>query len=324
MENFNLVEIISQYGDNDKARDLIERLRWPNGPVCPHCQSTEAYKLTGKPESKKPARKGLYKCKACRKQFTVTVGTIFEDSHIPLGKWLVAIYLMSASKKGVSAHQLHRMLKMQYKSAWFMAHRIRHAMTLEPLASLLTGVIEVDECYVGGRYRGTKRGHPVPGDRTKTPVIALVQRGGKVRAKVVHRITANTLRSHMKENLDPSATVMTDELRLYRKIGREYARHGVIKHGDKVYASGDVTTNTVEGFFSLLKRGVNGVFHHVSPEHLDKYVAEFEFRYNERKTSDGTRAAKAIEMTAGKRLMYKNPVSKKGQGFAGDDGTVAP
>jgi transposase-like protein len=315
VENFNLVEIIAQYGDNDKARDLIERLRWPNGPICPHCACAEAYKITGKPDSKKPARKGLYKCRTCRKQYTVTVGTIFEDSHIPLGKWLVAIYLMCSSKKGVSAHQLHRMLKMQYKSAWFMAHRVRHAMTLEPMATMfsemLDGTVEIDETYVGGKPRG--RGDNKRGRGTKkTPVVALVERGGRARARVVQRVTAKEIRKHLKGNVLPTATLMTDELKVYTKVGREYARHGVIKHNDGVYVQGDVTTNTVEGFFSLLKRGINGIFHHVSEKHLPKYVAEFEYRYNQRKIDDGTRTARAIEMTGGKRLMYKQPIAKNG------------
>jgi transposase-like protein len=252
VENFNLVEIITEYGDNDKARALIETLRWPNGPVCPHCKSTEAYTLTGKPDSKRPVRKGVYKCKACRKQFTVTVGTIFEDSHIPLGKWLVAIYLMCSSKKGVSAHQLHRMLKMQYKSAWFMAHRIRHAMTQEPLATMLGGIVEADELYVGGRPRHKAKGKRGPTGH-KTPVVALVERGGRARAAVLDRVTSANIRTHIKANVDPKATLMTDELKVYTKVGREFPRHGVIKHNEGIYVKGDVTTNTVEGFFSILR-----------------------------------------------------------------------
>jgi transposase-like protein len=310
MENLNLVQIIAEYGDNDKARELLESLRWPNGPICPHCKAAEAYKLRPKPTSKRPGREGLYKCKSCRKQFTVTVGTIFEDSHIPLGKWLVAIYLMCASKKGVSAHQLHRMLKVQYKSAWFMAHRIRHAITAEPLATMLSGVVEADETYIGVRRRGAGPGRPGPGDPKKTPVVALIERGGPARAKVIASVTAPNLREHIEANVDPQAMLMTDELRAYKRIGRQFKRHGVIRHKDGVYVKGDVTTNAAEGFFSLLKRGINGTFHHVSPVHLHRYVAEFEHRYNERKVSDGGRIAKTIEMTAGKRLMYKEPITR--------------
>lgn len=192
-EDLTLFTLAQQYSDNDKARQLLESLRWPNGPVCPHCQNDGAtkgiYTLTPKPTSKRPSRKGLYKCAACRKQFTVTVGTIFEDSHIPIGKWLMAIFLLCSSKKGMSAHQLHRMLDITYKSAWFMAHRIRFAMGEGPLAELLSGTVEIDETFVGGK--GDQRTKHL----RKTPVVALVQREGKVRTKVVASVTQRNLRS---------------------------------------------------------------------------------------------------------------------------------
>jgi transposase-like protein len=190
-EELNLIKLASEYSDNDKARDLLESLRWPNGPVCPHCKSEKNYKLT--PRSSDPTkgvRKGVYKCANCRKQYTVTVGTIFEDSHIPIGKWLMAIFLVCSAKKGMSAHQLHRSLGITYKTAWFMAHRIRYVMTEGPLAKMLEGAVEVDETYVGGKDRGGLRGR---GSRKKTPVVALVSRDGEVGTKAVDRVTAKNL-----------------------------------------------------------------------------------------------------------------------------------
>src|SRR5688572_9978939 len=181
-EDLNLVKLAQEYSDNNKARELLESLRWPNGPVCPHCandgKAKAIYTITPLAESKRPARKGLYKCGACRKQFTVTVGTIFEDSHISIGKWLMAIFLLCSSKKGMSAHQLHRMLDITYKSAWFMAHRIRFAMGDGPLAELLKGTVEIDETFVGGK------GDIESKHLRKTPVMALVERGGSVRTRV--------------------------------------------------------------------------------------------------------------------------------------------
>src|SRR5437868_3251685 len=179
----NLSELAKYFSDEDAARGLLEEMRWGRNPACPHCGGLDPYKLTPKPESKRPGRKGLYKCKACRKQFTVTVGTVFEDSRIPISKWLLAIHLIGSSKKGMSAHQIHRNLGISYKAAWFMMHRLRYAMKQEPLSDLMKGTVEVDETYVGARSkRGTRRGRPGP-DSHKTPVVALVERGtGRVRA----------------------------------------------------------------------------------------------------------------------------------------------
>jgi transposase-like protein len=285
--------------NEEQARDYLESIRWPNGPVCPHCQGTNAAKLEGK-----STRPGLYKCKTkeCRKQFTVTVGTIFERSHIPLRQWVIAFHMMCASKKGVSAHQIHRNVGCTYKTAWFMCHRIRHAMKQGPMAEKMTGVVEADETYVGGKNRpGSKNGRGTK----KDPVFALVERGGEVRAHAIPRITADTLRPHIEANVDKSATLMTDENKSYIKLGRQFARHGVIKHKDKTYVKGDVTTNTIEGFFSLIKRGVYGTFHQVSAEHLQRYVDEFAFRYNHRKTDDGKRREAALRAAEGKRLTYR-------------------
>ncbi len=307
LDTVNLSDLAFHYSDEDKARGFLEALRWPNGPVCPHCGSAKgAYKLTAKPTSKKPGRAGLYKCKDkdCRKQFTVRVGTIFEDSHIPLSKWLMAIHLLCASKKGMSAHQLHRMLGVTYKSAWFMAHRIRYAMTQEPLHSKLTGVVEVDETYVGGKARhGSSRGR-----MDKPPVVALVQRGGEVRAFPMKRVTEENLRQAIRDHVDPSSRIMTDGHYGYRKVGEEFAEHQFVSHDRNEWVRGDAHTQTVEGYFSLLKRGIVGTYHHVGDEHLHRYVNEFSFRYNARKITDGERAARAIRGAEGKRLMLKEPV----------------
>jgi transposase-like protein len=328
------------FQDEDKAREYLEAARWPDGTVCPHCGLVgEAYKLTpkikevdltAKPQLKSEAtkrirkpRKGLWKCAGCRKQFTVTVGTIFEDSHIPLHKWLLAIHFVCASKKGVSAHQLMRMLDIkQYKSAWFMAHRIRYAMTQEPLASKLSGVIELDETYIGGRrrnppmaikagQRGIDRPSPFAG---KAAVLSILQRGGKVRSQHMDRVTADTLKSAIRETCSDDAHLMTDTARAYSGFSKPW-KHSQVNHSANEYVRWEdgvcVTTNTIEGFFSILKRGVNGTFHHVSKKHLHRYLAEFDFRYNGREMTDGERSAEALKGFNGKRLMLKDPVAKK-------------
>jgi transposase-like protein len=279
----NLAVFASKFADEDAARAYLEALRWPEGPACPHCGGCEVYRLMPQAGSTKPGRKGLLKCKYCRKQFTVTVGTIFESSHIPLSTWLMAIYLLCSSKKGMSAHQLHRMLKITYKSAWFMCHRIRYAMEQPAMQEKLTGIIEADETYVGGKRTTGKRGRPGPGE-SKAAVFALVQRGGKMRAMPVARVTAENLHAILKENVDKSARIMTDDLNVYDGLDDHFASHETVNHTRKEYARGDVTTNAAEGFFGIMKRGINGMYHHVSKKHLHRYVSEYDFRYNARST----------------------------------------
>ncbi len=293
--------------DEDTAREMLERMRWPNGASCPHCGGADPYKLT--PKAGSTTRKGVWKCRACRRQFTVLVGTVFQSSHIKLTVWLKAIYLLCSSKKGMSAHQLHRMLGITYKAAWFMAHRLRYAMTQEPLASKLSGVVEVDETYVGGRPRGQgRRGRPGPG-HNKVPVVALVERGGRVRAFPMPRVTSENIGDALLTHVDRSATLMTDEGGHFVKIGRKFASHDTVKHGAKEYVRGTAYTNTVEGFFSLLKRGINGIYHHVGTGHLGRYVDEFTFRYENRKVSDASRSVMAVQGAEGKRLTYKQPAA---------------
>lgn len=296
--------------DGDAAREWFEQLRWPNGPVCPHCgNSGRVYRLP----AGKTGRQVL-KCASCRKQFSVTVGTIFEDSHIPLHKWLMAFHLYCSSKKGMSAHQLHRTLKVTYKSAWFMARRIRYCMEQSPLREKLHGIVEADESYVGGKERNKHRAKRNPknlGGKGKAPIIALVQRGGKVRS--LHAdITLKNLRSALTENVTSESRFMTDSHNLYGFVTSPFASHETVDHTKDEYVRGDVHTNTVESVFAIFKRGVYGTFHHVSKEHLHRYLAEFDFRYNTRArlgVNDDERADIALRQSEGKRLTYRQPIA---------------
>jgi transposase-like protein len=293
----------------DQAREMLERILWPNGPVCPHCGCPEGHtKFQGQKH-----RKGVYKCNSgCGEQFTVTVNSVMENSHISIRHWLMAFAILCSSKKGVSALQLQRQLGLgSYRSAWHLAHRIRHAMTQEPLAGLLKGHVEADETYVGGRPRpGNNQQRKTGRGTKKTPVMVLVERDGRARARVIERVDASTLKGAIRENVDRESMILTDDWAAYRGIGREFRYgHFTVNHSAGEYARGGAHTNTAESYFALLKRGITGSFHHVSTKHLPRYCDEFSFRWNYRKEKDETRTAKAIQGSLGKRLMYKTPVS---------------
>lgn len=321
----NLSAIAKHFSSDAAAREFLEKQRWPDGVVCPFCGLLgEAYRLKAKEGSKSPVRPGVWKCKGCRKQFTVTKGTIFEDSHIPLSTWLMTIHLICSSKSGMSAHQIHRMLGVTYKSAWFMVHRLRYAAAQEPLAAQLQGIVEIDEAYIGGRRRlkervslRKKRGErakdlPASTDNKKA-VVALVERGGEVRSHHVQKVNAKTIGPILRYNIDMDARIMTDSGTVLH--GAIHPRkHDQVNHNAEEYGRYEggvcITTNSVEGFFSLLKRGINGVYHHVSAKHLHRYLSEFDFRYSNRKITDGERSCRLIRKTGGKRLTYRQLVPK--------------
>jgi len=290
------------FHDDEAARLYLEGLRWPEGPVCPHCGTIgEATRLQGAKH-----RPGVWKCNACRKQFTVTVGTVFEKSKVPLHKWLLATYLLCASKKGMSSHQLHRMLGVTYKTAWFMTHRIREAMSAGTLVSPLGGgggIVEVDETYWGSEpEREMKRG----GTQHKMKIVSLVERDGRARSFHVETVNAKTLKPMLALHILQNSRIMTDEAPWYPAATKLHYNHDSVQHRAGEYSRGIVSTNTVEGFFSIMKRGLIGTYHHVGSQHLGAYLNEFDFRYNGRELTDGERTALALKGIAGKRLVYKN------------------
>jgi transposase-like protein len=307
--DLNLSTLADVFTTEDAARAFVEKRVWPDGPICPHCGAAEPYTLTAKPGSTSPVRKGVYKCKECRKQFTVRIGTIFEDSKLPFTKWLMTIHLMTSSKKGISSLQISRELGIKYQSAWFMTHRIREAMRHDGPPDPFAGVTEVDETYVGGKPRKGTGPHKRGAGTDKTPVMVLVERDGRARAFPLERVDSKTLKGEIAVNVAKEAIVMTDEAQAYHNV-REGDQHRTVKHSAGEYARVDpdgvnVHTNTAESFFALLKRGHYGVFHQLSKKHLHRYCTEFSFRWDRRKITDGERMVDAIKGVKGKRLMYR-------------------
>ena len=292
-EDLTLDAILSNFSTDEKAREYLETWLWPNGPTCPRCQSNDpkcVYKMQGA-----TVRQGLHNCRDCKRQFTVTVGTIFEDSHIPIRKWLVAFFMISSSKKGFSSLQLQRVLGIgSYRTALFMTHRIRHTLKAESFPAKLNGTVECDETYVGGKTHG--KGTAFKGN--KTPVFSLVERDGTKRSMIMKRVTA------VREHVAAGEKVMTDESAVYIGLRPAFKKQSVC-HGRGEYVRGDVHTNTVESSFSLLKRGVIGTFHSLSKKYLPLYLAEFDHRWNTRKDTDGERTVDGLKMAKGKRLTYR-------------------
>ncbi len=290
----------------EEARQYLEKLRWPDCPVCPHCGGVNARKLEGK-----STRAGVHKCRDCRKQFTVTVGTIFERSHLPLRHWVYAFARMCAAKKGISAKQLERELGISYKAAWFMCHRIRHAM-LPVNPEPLSGIVEVDETYVGGNPRpGDGKVHKRGRGTSKVPVVALVERGGRVVSAPVTNVTRETFKDTIMKNVAPDTAIYTDEFSGYSGIDEHMASHETVNHSKGQFSrKNGIHSNTVESYFALLKRGIYGTYHHLSRKHLHRYCAEFSFRWDFRKITDAERTVHALQRTDGKRLVFHQIISE--------------
>ena len=305
-KDLTLIQLFDRFATDDKARKHLESILWPHGAVCPHCKCNDQTKIaerTANPEKK--IRAGLRFCSNCKKQFTVTIGTIFEDSHIPLRKWLIAYYLICSSKKGISSLQLKRLLEIGcYGTALFMSHRIRHALKDETYAEKFSGIVEADECFVpvGANEAKAKRA-------TKhAMVFTMVQRGGQARSKVMPTVNGANLKQAIRDNVEICAEVHTDMNHAYVGLEPKFT-HKSVKHvaGEFTRREGDnvVSTTSVESFFSLLKRGVVGTFHHVSAQHLPLYLAEFDHRHNTRKMTDGERTDVGLTKAVGKRLIYQ-------------------
>jgi transposase-like protein len=311
------------FHDEAAAFQFVEEILWPQGPVCPACGNMDKhYKLAGvrtKPSKKNPngvERHGLYKCAECHKQFTVRMGSIFEESHLPLHIWLQAMHLMCSSKKGISANQLHRTLEITLKSAWFLAHRIREAMRSDDFTPMGGNgmAVEVDETFIGRLYGVPKSKTGGGAQSYKNTVLTLVERGGAARSFHIDSTTVARIVPIVRANIAKESHLMTDEARFYKRVGTEFAAHGSVDHSRDEYgrteAGVKINTNTVEGYYSIFKRGMKGVYQHCAEHHLHRYLAEFDFRYTNRiarGVDDGARAFLALKGAKGKRLTYRQP-----------------
>jgi transposase-like protein len=309
-ENLAKSEIIGEIPlaccDELAAVEFFERQIWQGKPLCPHCQSTNVYKMVDAKTGQRNKRY-LWRCHDCKEQFTVRIGTVLEESRIPLRHWAYAFWRAATSKKGVSAMEIKRQTQLSYPSALFLLHRIRFAMTPEPeTAPKMTGTVECDETYVGGKPRPGTGVHKRGRGTSKTPVLGIVQRDGNIHRRVVADVSAATLKSAIRECVDNQARIVTDENLAYRGLGKEFAGgHQTVNHSNREYARGDVWTNTAESSFALIKRGLTGIYHAVSKEHLHRYLGEFDFRWNTRRLNDGERTSLAIQGASGKRLIMQ-------------------
>jgi transposase-like protein len=303
--SFNITDPV--FHDEKLARTFFEKMRWPNGLVCPYCgEAKNVVRLGGDAEAK-----GQILCRPCRKKFTVSVGTVMERSHVPMTKWLMTFRIMSSSKKGVSAHQVHRMIGVTYKTAWFLCHRVRVAMNLEPETDNgpdMGGegkIVESDETFVGGKKKNVHNGKPEP---IKRPVLALVERGGKLRARHIPNVTAKSVRAVLKKHVKPETHLMTDTSLVAEHVGKGFKKHSAVNHSQDEYVRGEAYTNTAESFFAIVKRSIYGTFHAVSEQHLQRYMTEAEFKWNHRTKlgiEDAERTRAAIRGMEGKRLTYR-------------------
>jgi transposase-like protein len=311
-----ITELADKLRTDADAYKFLEDLRWSGDPVCPHCEAHDPYFLTPKNGATRTTTRGtqserrVWKCCACRKQFSVLTGTIFHGTKIPVRTWVFVVFEMASSKNGVSAREIERKYGLTPKSAWFMVHRIREAMKREPMAGLLTGRVVVDETYIGGKPKNRHNHKPGrQGQHDMTPVVALVSREtGEVVSKVLPNVTGENLAEAMRGEVEPARVVLhTDKGKQYVILGRSFKGHETVDHHAGEYVRGDVSTNQAEAFFSQLKRSIDGTHHHVSVDHLHRYLAEFAFRHTYRKDSDTERMARIVSQTGGRRLMYREP-----------------
>lgn len=311
IKTFNsFAQMLQALPDDNSCREYLEMVRWDSTPTCPHCGTVDAahYRLNVKGEFK-----GMYKCKSCKERFTVTVGTMFEGSHVSLRKWFIAIYIFSSHKKGISSHQLASDLGITQKSAWFMLGRIRHAFKIDS-TDKMEGVIQADESFIGGKNKNRHASKKVEDSqgrsvKDKTPVLGVMQTGGKVHLSVIPDTKAKTIKPIIQDMVANGSILVTDEWHAYKGLARNYA-HVVVNHKENQYVSGAFHTNSIENFWSLLKRGIYGIYHQVSPKHLHRYCDEFAYRFNSRTISSGERFNFSLGNADNKKLTYKQLIAK--------------